>query len=273
MNTADASQGLESSQTKENRRNSRLLFTAPIEVRWQNLGGPLLVRQSLSQNVGIRGALLILNGNVHLMSCHNPQNCRSGRIAGKDVPGPGSQISLTNSLSKEVAQARAIRIDRSGDKESASMGIEMAVPNEAFWGLTFQLQRTAMRLLQIERAFQGRTTEIDFRILRSLRDAVENLWNVSSAVQEWHGLRAHAQDPYSVLETVSGQRVNRAAHLLRELAMDIDSAELTSDTQEFTKLSSAVDCLYKRITRGPATKGSVLGDHAFKQGAWIMSAH
>ena len=252
MNKTDAAPGPETSTQKENRRTSRLPFTLPIDVEWRNPGGPQLTRRSSSQNVGLHGALLTMNNNVHLMTCEDPPNCRCGRTAGRDVPVLDITISLTNPFSKTAAQARVVRVDQIANQKLPSIAIEMLAPNETFWGLTFQLQRTVMRLHSIQRAFQGRGADIDFRVLRNLRDAVGYLWITSSSAQRWEEMRARAQNPYPVLDEASGQRVHHVVHLLNEVAMDIDAAELTSETQEFTNLTAAVDRLYDRITRGPA---------------------
>ena len=253
MSITDAAPGPETSTKKENRRTSRLPFTLPIGVEWRNPGGPQLIRNSSSLNVGLYGALLTMNNNVHLVNCEHPPNCRCGRTGGRDVPVPDIMISLTNPFSKTAAQARVVRVDQLSDQKPPSIGIEMLTPNETFWGLTFQLQRTVMRLHSIQKAFQGRGADIDFRVLRNLRDAVGYLRIASSSAQRWEEMRARAQNPYPVLDEVSGQRVHHVVHLLNEVATDIDAAELTSETQEFTNLTAAVDRLYDRFTRSPAT--------------------
>src|ERR1700674_3663401 len=93
--------------------------------------------------------------------------------------------------------------------------------------------------------------EVDFRVLRDLREAVEYLRSVTSAVQQWQELRVQGKDGYSVLEVLDRGRMDCATHLLRDLTADIDACELASDTKDFSRLAQAVERLYERMTRGP----------------------
>jgi len=220
---------------KERRRNRRLILTVPVSVEWAEPGGPIVKGQASAKDVDVRGASLQM-------------------VEGRTVPGLNVEISLENKLTGEAVRARVKRIKRSGNGKLERIGIELLEPTEKFWGLTFQLQQTMIQLLEIENAFQERAQE-DFRVLRNLREGVEYLHGVTSAVQQWQELREQGKDGYSVLEVLGRGRVDRATRLLQDLTADIDAFELTSDTKDFSSLAQAVERLYERMTRGPVGSG------------------
>jgi hypothetical protein len=98
---------------------------------------------------------------------------------------------------------------------------------------------------------------VDFRVLKSLAEAVEQLRNVASIVQEWQELQAEGKNAYSVLDALDGARVRKATHLLGELSSDIDSFEISSNSDEFSRLVKAVEGIYDRMTRS---------NHVFREG-------
>jgi hypothetical protein len=170
----------------------------------------------------------------------------------KNCPRANTEITLKNLLSGERAQARVTETRRSSDGKPVGVAIELLVPSETFWGLTFQLQRATAQLMSIESAFQTLKSTVDFRVLRSLREVVDDLRQIASAVQQWQELRVEGKDAYRVLDVVTEARVQRATHLLRELTADIDSGEMSSDSDEFCNFAHAVERLFERFTRGSA---------------------
>jgi hypothetical protein len=171
----------------------------------------------------------------------------------KNCPRANTEVTLKNLLSGESAQGRVTEMRRSSEGKPVGVAIELLVPSETFWGLTFQLQRATAQLMSIESAFQTPQSGVDFRVLRSLREVVADLRQIASAVQQWQELRVEGKDAYRVLDVVTGARVHRATHLLHDLTADIDSCEMTSDSEEFYNFARAVERLYERLTRGPVT--------------------
>jgi hypothetical protein len=162
-----------------------------------------------------------------------------------------TEITLTNTLSKEACQARVTRVKRLATGNNESVGVEMIAPSSKFWGLTFQLQQTTTQLLEIEKAIQTESQDVDFRVLRSLTDAVEYLRDVASVVYRWQELKLVGKNAYSVLDPLCSARVRNATNLFRDLTADIDASELTSNSEEYTALAQSVERLYERMTRGP----------------------
>ena len=157
------------------------------------------------------------------------------------------EIALKNSLSGESARARVVAIRRSKDGKLQGVAVELLAPNETFWGVTFQLQRSTAQLLEVERALQSR--DIDFRVLRELREAVEYLRKTASAVQQWQDLQVEGEDAYKVLPVLTVARVDRTTHLINELTADLEASEVTEVTGGFGGFVRAVERLRDRLSR------------------------
>lgn len=215
----------------DRRRAIRLPVIVRIEVEWEEPDGTKVKEQAHAKNISVHGALLQM----------------------QKFPPRHSEVSLKNPLCGESAKARIGAIRRAQDGKLWGVVVELLESNESFWGLTFQLQRTTEQLSEIERALPQHLHDVDFRVLRSLREAVEELRRTAGAVQQWQELALEGKNAYSVLEILSNARVSRATHLLYELTSDIDASELSTDSKDFLNLARAVERLYERMTRGPAT--------------------
>jgi hypothetical protein len=119
------------------------------------------------------------------------------------------------------------------------------------------LQQATAQLLEIETACQVQMKGVDFRVLKSLIEAVQQLRNVASIVQDWQELQIEGKNAYSVLDAQYLARVQKATHLLGEISSDIDSFEISSNSDEFARLVKAVEGIYDRMTRG---------NHVFQDG-------
>ncbi len=213
------------------RRASRLNLVVPLEVEWQEPRGGAVTEPARTRDMSPHGALLLM----------------------KNCPRPNTAVTLKNLLSGESIQGKASETRRSSDGKLLGMVVELLEPSETFWGLTFQLQRATLQLMGIEKSFQALKSGVDFRVLRSLREIVDDLRQIAASVQQWQELQQEGKDAYRVLDVVTSARVARATNLLRELTADIDSSAISSDSEEFTNFTAAVERLYERLTRGPVT--------------------
>jgi hypothetical protein len=216
---------------EERRRSRRVVLTVPVALNWMTVRGEAMNALATAHHVSMHGA------SLHFANF-------------KFAPALNGEITLKSSLSDEVCQARVTRVRRLASGKVDSIGVELLAPSLTFWGLTFQLQETTAQLLAIESAFQARTQDVDFRVLRSLAEAVKDLSAVASVIHEWQELKTTSKNAYSVLEPLSNIRVRRAIQLFRDLTSDIDASELTSYNEEFVELAKAVERLNDRMTRG-----------------------
>lgn len=230
MSTSETTSHEVAEQTSR-RRASRLNLIVPLEVQWQPIRGSAVTEPARSRNMSPHGALLLM----------------------KNFPPLHMAVILKNLLTGETAQAQVTHWRRSSEGKLIGVAVELLSPSEKFWGLTFQLQNATMQLMTIESSFQETKAGVDFRVLQSLREAVDHLRQIASAVQQWQEFHVEGKDGYPVLEVVMRARVDRAMHLLNELKADMDSGALVSESEEFGEFTRVVERLYERVTQGPAS--------------------
>ncbi len=68
-------------------------------------------------------------------------------------------------------------------------------------------------------------------------------------MQQWIELRAQERDAYEVLPRLTVERIRRASQLNNDLALDLDAAEVTIETEGIENLRHSVRGLYKRLAQ------------------------
>ncbi len=111
--------------------------------------------------------------------------------------------------------------------------------------LTQRLQQMAGELKELEPLI--RTGDIDARVLREFREAVDYIRTTAWAIQQWIELREHKQDPYSVLPMLTLERVHRATQIAHDLSLDLDSADVSFETPGLEGLYGSIKGLYSRL--------------------------
>ena len=213
----------------DRRKTQRFSLVVPVEVEWTDPDGVSFKEEARAKNVNVNGALL------HI----------------KKYPRVNTEVVLKNLVTGESTKARVAAIRRSRDGNLLGVILELLVPSETFWGLTFQLQRSTAQLLDIEQALHSHN--IDFRVLRELRAATEHLRRVVSAVRQWQDVQLEGGDTYSVLPVLTDVRLRGAVQLMNELAADLDALEIADTTEGFDDLVLAVERVYQRIAHRAAT--------------------
>jgi hypothetical protein len=107
------------------------------------------------------------------------------------------------------------------------------------------LQIATTELREVVRQIQSE--DIDSRVLRDFRNAVDHVRATAEAVRQWFELKEKGADPYSVLPTLGKERVRRTALLARDLNLDLDTMEVGIETAGLEGLYHSVDGLNKRL--------------------------
>ena len=94
-----------------------------------------------------------------------------------------------------------------------------------------------------------RSGDFSPRVLSDFRDAVDNIRQTAWAVQNWIGLKEQQRDPYSVLSSLSEERVRRATQIARDLTVDLQSLEVGLETEGLAELFRAVQALHECLAR------------------------
>ena len=114
--------------------------------------------------------------------------------------------------------------------------------------MTARLEKLSQELRELEQALKTAGT-VEPRVLRQFRDAVDHVRLTAYTVQQWLELQAKHGDPYSVLGLLTTERIRRATQLTGDLSIDLDSTEVTFETEGLDKLFAAIQGLYERLAR------------------------
>ena len=208
------------------RRSGRFPVLVPIEVRWRGPEGEVIKADAQAKEVNIHGGLLqFLDSEMY--------------------PEPGTEIALTNLFSGEEARARAAAIRWSEEGAGGSVlgvAVELLTPSDTFWGLTFRLRRTTAELIKLDQAIKS--GDIDPRVLREFRDAVDYVRKTAWAVQEWQERQLQHRDTATVLPLLIAERIRRAAQLCTAVTADLKARDIVPETSGLEALFQAVLRLY-----------------------------
>jgi hypothetical protein len=207
----------------DQRRGSRFSVIVPVQAKWQEASGRIVIENAQAREVNKQGGLLDM----------------------KIFPSVGSQMELTNLLSGETYRVRVVAIRRK-DGRVVGVAVELLIPSETFWGVNFQLKKTSAELLQLEHSI--RTGGIDQRILTDFRDAVDHVRKTAWAVQEWQERQITRHDPQTLLPLLISERIRRAAQLGNAIAADLTAREVTRETPGVDQLFDAVQRMQKLLT-------------------------
>ena len=196
------------------RRSRRFPFQSIVEATWQEPNGKLFREEAKATEVNAHGGLLEM----------------------KNYPAVGTQIELTNLITRESAYARIIGARRSPEGRLIGVAVELTVPSETFWGSNFQLKKICADLVRVE--YDMRSGPVDERVLREFRDAIDHVRKTAWAVQEWQARQSQHADPQSVISLVVAERLRRATQLLDSITADVAAHQVSRTTvgiEEFLK--------------------------------------
>lgn len=205
------------------RRSDRFPVAVPLEVKWNASEGETVQADAEAVEVSAYGATLQM----------------------KTCPPVGAQIEVTHRFSGETAKARVVGLRHSKEHAAPAVAVELAVPSETFWGLTFRLKKTSTELQRLEQAIKS--GGIDVRVLREFRDAVDHIRKTAWVVQEWQERRVHQRDAQTVLSLLVTERIRRATQLNNDLAADLTENKLSYEIVGIPDLFRAVERVYNYL--------------------------
>ncbi len=214
----------------EHRRGSRFQVVVPIEAKWQELSGETVKEPGEAKEANSFGGLLEM----------------------KRYPRVGAELDLTNLVSHETVRARVAAVRRNKEGVVLGIAVELRAPNEAFWGVNFQLRKTSAELVQIEQVIKA--GGVDPRILTDFRDAIDYVRKTAWAVQEWQERQLKQRDPQTVLPLITAERIRRTTQLSNAILIDLAAHEVTRNTPGIEELFHAVESLHQHVAGLFATK-------------------
>lgn len=222
MDTVDVSDPSTSPAPGATRRSDRFPSVVPIEARWQTESG------------GVTQAGQAVEVNAH-----------GGVLEMPRYPEEGRTLEITNRLSGETCAARALDLRKNAAGKVRGIAIELLWPSDTFWGLSYRLQRTSAELMRLDQVL--REGQIDLRVLRDFRDAVDYVRKTSWAVYEWHDRQVKHRDTATVLPLLTRERIRRAATLCNNIMQELEAGSLHEHLSELAELQKVMERLLHLI--------------------------
>lgn len=240
--------GTNSDGTKAERRKShRFPVNVPIEASWRGPDSTVIKQEAIAKQVNGQGGLLLMSS----------------------YPEVGSRVTLVNLLSAETAEARVLATPSSRKGVAEGIVVELTVPSEHFWGITFLSKKAGVELQKLENSL--RSGGVDLRLLNEFRDAVDYVRLSAAAVQELRERQLQGRDEEEVHALLLVERIRRGTSMCNELLVDLDGGKITLATkglEEFARtldqVSTRVKSLLKRreAERQPSARKQVTLAHA-----------
>jgi hypothetical protein len=207
----------------EKRRSDRFSVVSPVEVKWHESGGQVVVESAQATEVNLQGGLLQM----------------------KRFPGIGSQVELTGLLSRETLLARVVATREGRAGQPRGVAVELLAPSATIWGTNFQLKKTSFELVKLEETI--RSGGIDARILTEFRDAVDYVRKTAWAVQEWQEREIQQRDQQTVIPLLLSERIRRTTQLCNAISAEISAGQIHPDTVGVEELLRAVQVVTQHL--------------------------
>ncbi len=208
----------------EKRRGVRFPVVVPVEAKWQEASGKNIKEAANAIEVNAQGGLLEM----------------------KNYPSVGSHLDLTNLLSGESFRARVVGTRRSTGGHVLGVAVELVIPSDTFWGVNFRLKKTSAELVRLHHALQS-GSNLDPRILREFRDAVDYVRKTAWAAEEWQERQLQRRDPHTVLPLITAERIRRATQLSEAISDDLAAHEVSAETAGMLEFFRALERLHQNL--------------------------
>ena len=206
----------------ERRKETRFPVSIPLEASWRGADGVLMKEEAVARQVNAHGGLLEM----------------------ANYPDIGTRVTLTNFLSAETMEARVLATPNSREGVSHGIVVELVSPDEGFWGVSLQVKKAGVELQRLEKNL--RSQNIDLRLLKEFRDAVDYLQAIAGSVQQVRE-RQMVGDEETVDSWLVGERIRRTINFCLEVIADFDASRITEDTKGLAELLESVEQISQRF--------------------------
>jgi hypothetical protein len=209
----------------ERRKSRRFPVVVPLEVSWRGSDGSPVKQEAVARQV----------------------NANGGYLKMEVYPDSGTRVTLANFLSAQTAEARVLAAPHAREGVANGIVVELIAPNESFWGADLQVEKTSLELQNLEKALQFE--DVDLRLLKEYRDAVNAIRKAASTVQRLRECQLRGVDDAELHVALAAERIRRAMDLCAEVVADLDAGRVTKASPDVTELARTLEYLRGRITR------------------------
>jgi len=210
----------------ERRKSRRFPVVVPIEVSWRGKDGISVKEDAVARQV----------------------NANGGFVKMSNYPVLGSRVTLANFLSAQTAEARVLAAPDSRPGVANGIVVELMVPNESFWGVDLQVNKTILELQSLETAL--RSEDIDVHLMREYRNAVDNIRKITETLQHLRKSQSQGADNGELLSVLATDRIRRASNLCVEAIADLDAGHIRQESNSVNELKQAMQNLQQRLRQG-----------------------
>jgi hypothetical protein len=209
----------------ERRKSRRFPVVVPVEVSWRGPDGMALKEDAVARQVNDKGGFLKMS----------------------KYPALGTRVTLANFLSAQTAEARVLAAPDSRPGVASGIVVELIVPNETFWGVDLQVNKTIVELQNLEKALKGE--EIDLRLAREYRDAMDYICSITETLRRLRTSKPHGSDDREQLSALVADRIRRAASVCQDVIADLEAGRIRQDSASVEELATAIQHLQQRLTQ------------------------
>jgi len=207
----------------ERRKSRRFPVVVPIEVSWRGSNGMPLKEDAVARQVNDKGGFLKMS----------------------NYPMVGARVTLANFLSAQTTEARVLAAPDSRPGVASGIIVELIVPNETFWGVDLQLNKTVVELESLEKALKGE--EIDLRLVREYRDATESIINITETLRRLRTADPRSSDDQELFAGLAADRIRRANNVCLNLIADLGAGYLRQNAVALEQLAGTISQLQQLL--------------------------
>ena len=207
----------------ERRKTRRFPVVVPVEVSWRGADGVAMKEDAVARQVNDKGGFLKMS----------------------KYPALGTRVTLANFLSAQTADARVLAAPNSRPGVASGIVVELIVPNEAFWGVDLQVNKTIVELQNLEKALKGE--EIDLRLAREYRDAMDHMCSVTETLRRHRTSKPQGSDDRELLSALAAERIRRATRVCQDVIADLETGRIRQDSVSVEGLAEEIQHLQQRL--------------------------
>jgi hypothetical protein len=174
-------------------------------------------------------------------------NANGGFLKMSSYPAAGTRVTLVNFLSLQAADARVLAAPDSRSGVANGIVVELIAPDESFWGVDLQVNKTIVELQLLEDSLSRE--DIDVQLVREYREAMDLIRSTTESLQRLRMSKPRPSDDQELLTNLAADRIQRASRLCADVIADCIAARVRPDTKARGPTMSCLQSTSRTLTR------------------------